>query len=120
MRHLGETDVTSYGPIVEGGEYLVLGLIIIKDRIDFLVYDGVGCAIAVPSNLFCVVDLKLPLNWRALITKDSDEFNGLLAMGVSAVIGYAKLVESLSSYVDIVEGNSAAIKQLIDEVFLID
>jgi len=71
---LGTSEITQYGILEVGKEYLVMGMLLGEGMLDYLVDDG-GIISACPCQLFEVVDAKVNSHWyfRAY-TKDDDVY----------------------------------------------
>jgi hypothetical protein len=73
-RPLGTSEITEYGELEIGREYLVMGMILFNNYLSYLIDDN-GLIAACPYQLFEVIDYKLYGNWyfRAF-TNDDDVF----------------------------------------------
>lgn len=103
-RYLGEVDETDYSPLAIGESYLVYGLLFIFDRVDFLVRASDQPPFWAPSNLFDLVDSKVPSDWEICITQSSADYKVLFdVFGIHSVLGYSLLVNEYEHYVGLVE-----------------
>ncbi|MGR4869675.1 hypothetical protein ACIPRI_12505 [Variovorax sp. LARHSF232] len=111
MRHLGETDQTNYSPLKVGENYLVVSILMIKDRLDYLVAPNDGAPLWAPSQLFELIDKKIPGGWAVCETKNSVEYAPLLqGFGISHIFGYAALTQDYQHYVGLIERDVEALR----------
>jgi len=103
-RIMGETDGTDFSPLLVGHQYGVYGLMFYSARVDFLICPSSSGPVWVPSNLFDVIDEKIPDKWGCVITEKSKEYSDLQeSFGIQSICGYLELVRSFKHYVGILE-----------------
>ncbi|MED4129768.1 phosphoribosylaminoimidazole synthetase [Shouchella miscanthi] len=81
----GNEDLTNYGEITIGKEYIVYGIIHYEGGFRYLVYDDFETIYWYPAELFEVIDSNLPSNWHF-------KFFGQNAEPISAIMGYKELL----------------------------
>lgn len=115
-RYLGETDQTSYSPLVVGEGYLVFALFFLFDRVDFLVSGPGQLPLWVPGKLFDLTDPKIPPGWEFCSTCLDSDYKVLFEVfGISYIFGYPLLVNEYQHYVGVVEHDSNELKIFSDE-----
>lgn len=104
LRVMGENDQTSFTPLKEGNIYNVYGLMFYATRVDLLLCSNEFKPIWVPSDLFEILEHKLPQEWGCIITRYEDGYKNLNDMfGITSIIGYSMLIESYDHYVGLIE-----------------
>lgn len=115
-RYLGETDQTSYSPLVVGEGYLVFALFFVFDRVDFLISGPGQLPFWVPGNLFDLTDARIPPGWEFCSTRLDSDYKILFeTFGISYIFGYPLLVNEYQHYVGIVEQDSNELQIFADE-----
>jgi hypothetical protein len=113
----GETDQTYFSTLHRGDRYLAYGMKCLSKKIDFLIKPEDGVPIWVPSNLFRILDYRVPSNWQICITSESPEYTGLFnKFGISALLGYEALVTSFEHYEGIIDCKPKHLKRFALEV----
>ena len=103
-RYLGETNLTDYSPLIVGESYLVHALLFIFDRVDFLVGAPEQPPFRVPSNLFDLVDARVPAGWKMCITQSHADYRVLFdEFKIKYIIEYPLLVNECQHYLGLVE-----------------
>ena len=101
---LGCSEITQYGQLEIGKEYLVMGMIMSKGYLSYLVDDGVISAC--PYQLFEIIDNKLTSNWYfKAFTKDDDIYPYQ-----EAVWGYYELCFDTNHYEQLVDMEENAMR----------
>lgn len=118
-RYLGEVDKTSYSPLTIGESYLVYALLFIFDRVDFLVRAPDQPPFWVPSNLFDMVDSKVPAGWEFCITQSSADYRVLFdTFGINYILGYSLLVNEYQHYVGLVEREPREVHRFVESLLV--
>ncbi|WP_434572510.1 hypothetical protein [Pseudomonas sp. Z3-8] len=116
QRYLGEVDETSYTPLCVGESYVVYALLFIFDRVDFLVRASEQPPFWAPSNLFRLVDTKIPANWEFRITQAHSDYGCLFdTFKISYIMGYPLLVNDYKHYAGIVERDPVEVLRFIEK-----
>ncbi|GLB54007.1 hypothetical protein NBRC110019_30480 [Neptunitalea chrysea] len=100
---LGTSEHTQYGELDIGKEYLVMGMIMKRGYLTYLLDDS-GIISACPSQLFDISNSTIPVDWhfKAFTKEHSDYLNK------EAVWGYHELVFDDTHYEKLVEGEEEA------------
>ncbi len=101
---LGTTDITQYGQLEIGKEYLVMGMIMTDGYLTYLVDDDV--INACPYQFFEITDSQLTPNWyfKALTKQDKNYPNQ------EAVWGYYELCFNDNHYAQLVDMEESAMR----------
>lgn len=89
---------TSWGQLQVGKEYIVMGIILSKGYLKYLV-DDYGVTTACPQQLFELTDASLPMNW---FFKSLDEKENMF-VNVEAIWGYYELCFNTDHYEKLVD-----------------
>lgn len=105
QRYWGEVDETSYSPVLMGEVYEVSGVLMINKRADFLVCPKKCNPLWVPQYLFDILDSEIQEEWHVRTLHNADEYKDLFyQFEITALIGYAFLVNDFKHYCGVVEG----------------
>lgn len=111
-RIMGETDETLFEPLKTGMEYKVYGIMFYTTRIDFLLCPEGENPLWVPSNIFNVLDDKLPPDWGFIITEKTIDYSDLYdAFGIISILGYFELIRSYQHYIGILERDAGELQK---------
>ncbi|WP_152605913.1 hypothetical protein [Dickeya undicola] len=111
-RVMGENDETEFSPLEKGVEYTVYGMMYYPLRTDLLVCPDGDAPLWVPSNLFDVLDDRLPSDWGCVITEKKGGYADLRdAFGINAICGYLELIRSYEHYIGILERDPSELQK---------
>lgn len=100
---LGTSEDSEYGELDIGKEYLVMGIIMKRGYLTYLIDDS-GIISACPNQLFEISNSNIPTDWHfKAFTKEYSDF-----LNKEAVWGYHELVFDDSHYEKIIEGDEEA------------
>ncbi|MBZ0097636.1 MAG: hypothetical protein K8F30_01050 [Taibaiella sp.] len=101
----GESDETRFTPLIIGEKYIVYGLMFMCKRIDYLICPDSNGPCWMPGNLFEVTEPFTP-RWEICLADKSCNYRKLfMEFGITALLGYDKLVNSYEHYEGILERN---------------
>jgi len=117
LRHLGESNETDYSPLKMEKEYFVYSLLLIKNRIDYLVAPENELPFWAPSVLFELIDGRLPNNWSMRITSTASDYKILNdSFGITSIIGYSSLTQDFKHYTGLIERDPFELRKFYGEI----
>jgi len=100
----GASEKTNYGQIEIGKEYQVMGMILFKSYLSYLV-DDQGFVSVLPCQLFNVVDGRIHRDWEFRLIGNHEDIYPL----VQAIWGYPELCSDVRSYEKLIEQDEEAL-----------
>lgn len=114
-RYFGELAETNYSPVKVGELYLVCAMFFVGDRVDYLVCPD-SSPLWVPSNLFDVVDCRIPSCWAFCETRKKIGYEALFdAFKIKYILGYQLLVRDYAHYVGVAEHDPYELHRFFSE-----
>lgn len=101
----GKETMTHYEGISLGRKYLVYGISLYEEGINYLLYDDFSMPNWYPAELFDVTDSRIPVDWHYKYSGNDES--------LTAIWGYEELVHSETHYDDICEQEVNAVQLFI-------
>lgn len=109
-RFVGDSDDSSYEPLVPSGIYAVSALLIYKNRLDYLISVNGQSPSWFPSSLFFTQDSSIDANLRFVDLTTISDYSWLCEnFGARYMIGYSELTESFAHFTGLLERNFEAL-----------
>ena len=89
----GASPNTQYGEVKVGKQYLVMGMVLFKTYLGYLIDDN-GFISVCPCQLFQVIDDKIPSDWYFRVIKNDENIYPF----IQAVWGYSEFCFNKNSY----------------------
>lgn len=110
MPRVIETEDTNFGYLIKGEVFGVYGILVSRNRLDYLICRGNEFPFVTPSWFFSLLDNRIPSGWRIANTALCADWRYLYdRWGISLVAGYENIIDTYDHYDKLIDYDKEAL-----------